>query len=286
MLHKQVLEENNSRQDLVSVQQNFRNFEEHVVQTFQQAFQTFLQYIGGRADKEKAMYADIVSNAQNIAPDFEWNKFLHRSSGMLIDPNAPKKDASHITYPNQAHSSTKPLIAGTLERKSRATGALTGYKTGFYAVTPAKYLHQFDSEDDFRKDPSPELSLYLPDCTVGAAADTKFNVKGKDTSKGKVGSHFQMSHEISFKAHTAADAQKWREIIASCATGTNEAPDSAVTSPVSPTAGENGPGALQIQNLPAEGGAAATPASAGGNQTSPAPGQTSGTVDNTTPTKS
>ena len=237
MLHKQILEENNSRQDLISVQQNFQHFEAHVVQTIQAAFEQFRQFVAGRADHEKAMYADIASNAQHIGPDFEWNKFQHRSGSMLIDPNAPKREISHLNYPNQDHAATQPLIAGTLERRSRATGVITGYKTGYYAVTPAKYLHQFADEDDFRKDPTPELSLYLPDCTVGAVADTKFNVKGKDSSKGKVGSAFQMSHEIAFKAHTAADAQKWRDIIAQCATGTNEMPDSALTSPVEQTSG-------------------------------------------------
>ena len=282
-LHKQILEENNSRQDLISVQQNFQTFEAHIVQTIQQAFQQFLQYVGGRADHEKAMYSDIVSNAQHIAPDFEWTKFQHRSGSMLIDPNAPKRDISHISYPNQEHAATKPLIAGTLERKSRATGVLTGYKTGFYAVTPAKFLHQFADEDNFRKDPVPELSLYLPDCTVGAVSDTKFNVKGKDASKGKVGSAFQMSHEIAFKAHTASDAQQWRSIIASCATGTNEMPDSALTSPVSPTDSMKGATPLQTQGLPAGESAG----SAGPGPVTSAGGQTSGTVETpVTPAKS
>jgi hypothetical protein len=273
MLHKQVLEENNSRQDLISVQKNFEAFEAHIVQTMQQAFGQFLQYVGGRADREKAMYSDIVGTAQAIPPNFEWIKFNHRSGQLLIDPQAPPREASHITYPNQNHNATKPLISGTLERKSRATGVLTGYKTGFYAVTPAKYLHQFADDDDFRKDPTPELSLYLPDCTVGAVSDTKFNVKGKDASKGKVGSAFQMSHEIAFKAHTPADAQKWRDIIAQCATSTNELPNSTLTSPVSPTEETKQPLPIRTNNLPQNG-----KVSENAKQ-----GQTSGTIDPASP---
>ena len=274
MLHKQVLEENNSRQDLISVQQNFENFEAHVVQTINQAMGQFLTYVAGRADREKAIYSDMVANAQAIPPDFEWINFLHRSGNLLIDPNGPKREVSHITYPNQEHGATKQLISGTLERKSRATGMLTGYKTGFYAVTPAKYLHQFADDDDFRKDPSPELSLYLPDCTVGAVSDTKFNVKGKDASKGKVGSAFQMSHEIAFKAHTHADAQKWRDVIAQCATGTNEAPDSALSSPISPTYSAKHPAPLQTENLPSGEKTASATA-----EPTTATGQTTGVVD-------
>ena len=246
MLHKQILEENNSRRDLVSVQQNFESFEAHVIQTIQQAFGQFLQYTGGRADKEKLIYSDITNNAQSIAQDFEWQKFLHRSGDLMVNPNAPPKDAAHVVYPNMDHASTKPLIAGTLERKSRA---LTGYKAAFYVVTPTKYLHQFESDDDFSHDPSPELSLYLPDCTIGAVSDTKFNVKGKDVSKGKLGNKLQMAHELSFKASSLAEAQKWHGIIASAASGTIEQP---LQSPVSPSAGDKLP-EIETQNLPTTG---------------------------------
>ena len=125
---------------------------------------------------------------------------------------------SNISFPNQNHGSTLPLIAGSLERKSRV--ALKGYDTGYYVITPSKYLHQFKSDDDFKKDPTPELSLYLPDCTIGAVSGEKFNVKGKDASKGKVGGAMAMSHELQFKAHSAADAEKWYSVIKSAASGT------------------------------------------------------------------
>lgn len=239
-LHKQVLEENNNRQDIISVQRNFEGFETHVVQTLQQAMGQFLQFVGGQADRQKAMYSDIVGTVQRIPPEFEWMNFLHRSGNLLIDPASPARDVKSITYANQTHASTKPLIAGTLERKSRALGKLGGYKTHYYAVTPAKYLHQFADDDNFRKDPAPELTLYLPDCTIGAVADTKFNIKGKDASKGKVGSYVQMNHELAFKAHTPSDAQQWHAIISKCSgTTTTEPPNSAITSPVTPTAPAN-----------------------------------------------
>ena len=212
-LHKQILEENNNRQDLLAVQENFRTFEAHVIQTIQQAMTAFLQIVGGQADRQKSIYSDMVGTAQRIPLDFEWTNFLHRNSSLMLDPNAPQRTLSNITYPNQDHPSTQPLISGILERKSRGIGALTGYKSGHYAVTRAKYLHQFDDDDNLRKDPTPELSLYLPDCTIGAVSGEMFNIKGKDVSKGKVGGALSMSHEFAFKAHTPADAEKWCTVI-------------------------------------------------------------------------
>ena len=179
----------------------------------QSAMTAFLQAVGSQADRQKAMYGDMVGTAQRIPPDFEWNRFLQRNGTLMIDPSAPKRTLSNITFPNQNHASTKPLIAGTLERKSRAMGALSGFKTGYYVVTPAKYLHQYDDDDDFRKDPTPDLSLYLPDCVFGSPSGEKFNIKGKDISGGKVKSKMATSHEFNFKAHTPADAEKWWSVI-------------------------------------------------------------------------
>ena len=289
-VHKQTLEENNNREDLIAVQQNFQAFEGHVIETIQQAMTAFLQHIGGQEDRQKAIYSDMVGSAQHIPLDFEWNKFIQRSGNLLVDPAGPKREVSHISYPNQDHASTKPLIAGTLERKGRGVGALSGYKTGYYVITPAKYLHQFADDDNFRKEPTPELSLYLPDCTIGAAVDTKFNVKGKNSSHGKIGGAFSMAHELAFKAHTPADAQKWHEVIAQCTSSrTSDLPDSTVTSPISPVAHsgppayvEKHPAPLQTSNI----GQAQSPTTARSQDvpmstTSAAPasaGQTSGTI--------
>ena len=206
-----MLEENNNRHDLLAVQDSFMQFEGHVIQTMQQAMSAFLQCVSGQSESQKTMYSDIISTAQRIPPDFEFKGFVHRNSNTLIDPSAPKRTVSNISYPNQNHPSTRVLIAGMLERKSRA--ALKGYSAGYYVVTPAKYLHEFKDDDDYKKDPIPELSLYLPDCTIGGIDGQRFNVKGKDASKGKVGSALAMSHEMAFRAKSPADAEKWMAVI-------------------------------------------------------------------------
>ena len=237
-LNKQVIEENNNRHDLTEVQNSFAAFEAHVIQVFQQALSTFFQCVGGQLDSQRGMYSDMVSTAQKIAPDFEFKGFVHRNNQLLIDPSAPKRTVSNISFPNQNHSSTKPLIAGSLERKSSGMGAIKGYNTGHYVVTPSKFLHAFKDDDDFRKDPTPDLSLYLPDCSIGAVVGAKFNIKGKDASKGKVGSALATSHELAFKAHTPTDAEKWYSVIKDAAGGAASYTDS-VPSPTSPVESRN-----------------------------------------------
>ena len=137
-LNKQILEENNNRQDLLSVQGSFQQFEAHVVQTMQATLNAFNQYMGGQADRQRALYADIAHKAQRIPPDFEWNGFVTLNPNMLIDPNGPPRRMSHIAYPNQDHKATKALIEGILEvKKKGGISSLKGYSSGYFAVTPA-----------------------------------------------------------------------------------------------------------------------------------------------------
>lgn len=250
-LNKQVIEENNSRNDTIAVQNSFSAFEAHVIQTVQLALNTFFQFMGGQLDQQRALYGDIIENAQKIPVDYEWNLFVKRNDGILIDPEAPPRSFSNISFPNQEHASTKPLIEGTLERKSRAI--IKGFSTGYFVVTPARYLHEFKDNDDFTKDPTPELSLYLPDCVIGAIDGVKFHVKGKDTSNGKVGNAFSTTSEFQFKAHTPNDAEKWWRVIkdATAAVAPVSSPVTETVPPINTNVGGASATATPVSGTPA-----------------------------------
>lgn len=240
-LGKQVMEENNHRNDLIAVQTNFEHFEGHVVEVIQQALMSFNQFVGGQAQKEQQLYSDMLGNAQNIPLDFEWTRFKQRSHALLVDPTAPERTIDSIPFANQHHKSTQPLIEGSLERKSRNKLSFSGYSTGYYVVTPSNFLHEFKDNDNFKKDPTPELSIYLPDAVIGAVSGEKFNVKGKDVSKG-ISSKLSGSSEIAFKAHTAADAQMWSTILKAAAGASSSSNEPlSPTSPISPMEKQTSP---------------------------------------------
>jgi len=280
-LHKQVQEENNNRQDLISVQNSFAQFEAHIIQTIQQGMGQFQIVMNTQAEQIKAAYTDMVGTAQRIPLDFEWNGFVQRNNNILIDPSAPARSLADITFPNQNHRSTQPLISGSLEKKGKI---MRSYDTNYYVVTPAKFLHEYKTDDDLAKDPVPEMSLYLPDCTIGAVNGQKFNVKGKDVSKGKIGGAFSMTHEFAFKAHTPQAAAQWYEVIRQAAgTVTADVPDASVpNSPVSDdhvAGGATQPAPLQTQGLEKTGTnttqpGSAVPGSATTAPTSAVPGET------------
>jgi len=232
-LNKQVMEENNHRNDLIAVQNNFESFEAHIIQVMQQAMEAFNQFAGGQAERVRALYNDMLGSAQRIPSDFEWQRFVARSGDTLINPNDPPRTVDSIEFANMNHGSTKPLIEGSLERKSR-NKLSWGYQTGYYVVTPSKFLHEFKDSDNLRNDPKPELSIYLPDATIGSPNGDKFNVKGKDRSKS-MSSKLVGSAELAFKAHTAADAERWFQVIRDVAGAAGPAKiEPTPASPVSP----------------------------------------------------
>lgn len=210
-LHHQVVEENNHRNDLLAVQTNFQTFEGHVIQVLQQAMEAFHQFVGGQAERTNALYADMLGAAQRIPPGSEWTAFVERNVDIIVDPRDPPRDFNTLTFANQDHQATHPVIEGSLERKSR-NKLSWGYSAGYYVVTPSRFLHEFRDTDNFRKDPLPELSLYLPDATVTQPTGDKFTIKGKDRS-GTVGGKLTGTSELHFKAHSPDEAEKWFYII-------------------------------------------------------------------------
>ena len=178
------------------MQNSFAQFEAHIVQTLQNGLSQFNTVMQNQTEQTRNMYGDMVGNAQRVPPDFEWNGFVKRNQNLLIDPSAPKRSVESIGFANQDHKATQPLIAGSLERKGKM---LSKYTSAFYVVTPSKYLHEFKTDDDFAKDPSPENSLYLPDTQIGAVDGVKFTVRGKDSSGGKLGSKLATTKDYSFK---------------------------------------------------------------------------------------
>lgn len=254
-LSRQVLEENNHRNDLIAVQDNLQAFEAHVVQVIQQAMEAFNQFVGSQAEKSRALFADMVGAVQRIPPDFEWQGFEARYRDRLVTENEPLRTVESISFPNQRHPSTKALIEGSLERKSR-NKLSWGFNTSYYVVTPSRYLHEFKDSDNVRKDPTPELSIYLPDAVIGKPNGDKFHINGKDKSKTLSSKLAAMGgSELVFKAHTAADADKWFHIIQDAAGATG--PTRTDTGPLSPNPSGSDTEKKKLET--AEAGAASSP---------------------------
>ncbi|KLJ07608.1 hypothetical protein EMPG_10000 [Blastomyces silverae] len=210
-LNKQITEEDNYRKEMLQIQNSLSIFESHIVTTIQDALLQLSTCMGAHSGSLGKLYANMVDTAQQIPDNFEWMNFSVRNQDILINPEKPVRTIINATFPNQKHPATETLIEGTLERKSRAM--IKGYSQGYYAISPAGYIHGFKDNDDYKRDPTPDISLYIPECSVGNGDGVKFTIKGKDVSGSKVGQAFATTTELTFKAHSKEVAKEWLDVL-------------------------------------------------------------------------
>ncbi|KAM0791800.1 hypothetical protein ACM66B_004063 [Microbotryomycetes sp. NB124-2] len=211
-LQKQVHEENSLQKSIIIMQQNSEHFEEGVVRAIQMAWSTFDEWNARASSSVQETWSTMGQLMRSVAPTTEWTAFASRSE-YLLDPDTPLRNPLTINYPGKDDPSVIPVHEGILERKKRYTKT---YKESFYILTPAGYLHEFASSD-ISKHSVPELSLFLPECTLGAptnpnARSHKFHIEGKKAFGGDVGQKnglFSMDANFTFRARSHDEMLEW-----------------------------------------------------------------------------
>ncbi|GAA5831552.1 hypothetical protein JCM3766R1_001801 [Sporobolomyces carnicolor] len=211
-LQKQVHEENALQKSIIIMQQNSEHFEEGVVRAIQMAWSTFDEWNSRASSQVQETWSTMGQLMRSVAPTTEWIAFASRSE-YLLDPDTPLRNPMTINYPGKDDPSVIPVHQGILERKKRYTKT---YKESFYILTPAGYLHEHLSSD-LSKHPNPELSLFLPECTLGAptnpnARSHKFHIEGKKTIGGDVGQKtglFALDASFTFRARSHDEMLEW-----------------------------------------------------------------------------
>lgn len=207
-LQRQVNEENALQKSIIIMQQNSAHFEEGIVRSIQSAWQTFDEWSGRMSAQVQDTWLGLGVHMRSLEPNAEWIAFASRSDH-LLDPDTPLRNPETIDYPGKEDPSVIPVHQGILERKKRFTKA---YKESFYVLTPAGYLHEYASSD-IGPNTYPELSLFLPECTLGApstaAASThKFHIEGRTgplTGGFGLGSTFAYT----FRARSHDELMEW-----------------------------------------------------------------------------
>ncbi|CAD6567139.1 MAG: hypothetical protein CYPHOPRED_001457 [Cyphobasidiales sp. Tagirdzhanova-0007] len=197
-LQKQVQEENALQKSIIIMQQNSAHFEEGVVRALQSAWETFDTWSGRMSTSVQQTWETMGTLMKSVSPDTEWIAFAARSDH-LLDPETPLRNPDHINYPGKDDPSVIPVHTGLLERKKRFTSS---YKEGYYVLTPSGYLHEHASSDSYSGNQSaPKLSVFLPNCTLGApsgahATSHKFHIEPTKKSVGGTAFTFRArSHE-------------------------------------------------------------------------------------------
>ncbi|KAJ9473851.1 Phosphatidylinositol 4,5-bisphosphate-binding protein SLM1 [Pseudozyma hubeiensis] len=216
-LQRQVNEENALQKSIIIMQQNSAHFEEGIVRSIQSAWQTFDEWSGRMSAQVQDTWLSLGVQMRSLQPNSEWIAFAARSDH-LLDPDTPLRNPETIDYPGKDDPSVIPVHQGILERKKRFTKT---YKESFYVLTPSGYLHEHGSSDP-TKHPAPELSLFLPECTLGppstmAAKSHKFHIEGRKVtgnqsavpSKGLASLGMGREHAYTFRARSHEEMMEW-----------------------------------------------------------------------------
>ena len=214
------------------MQQNSEHFEEGVVRAIQMAWATFDEWNARASAQVQETWTSMGLLMRSVEPTTEWIAFASRAE-YLLDPDTPMRNPLTIKYPGMDDPSVLPVHSGILERKKRYTktykGALFALyirapahthpplcTEAYYVLTPAGYLHEFVSSDNTRH-AHPEMSLFLPECTLGAptsarAKSHKFYIEGKRAFGGDVGTKAGLFHQnasITFRARSHDEMLEW-----------------------------------------------------------------------------
>ncbi|CEH12809.1 cytoplasm protein [Ceraceosorus bombacis] len=204
-LQKQVAEENALQKSIIIMQQNSAHFEEGIVRSIQSAWQTFDEWSGRMSAQVQDTWLGLGVQMRGLQPNAEWIAFAARSDH-LLDPDTPLRNPETIDYPGKEDPSVIPVHQGILERKKRFTKS---YKESFYVLTPAGYLHEHGSSDATTH-PNPELSLFLPNCTLGPIRGTKFHIEAAaKTMPGLSKLPLSREHSYTFRARSEDETHEW-----------------------------------------------------------------------------
>lgn len=216
-LTTQVHAENALQKSIIIIQSLSSTFEASLIQSLQSAHSTFSDWNSRTSASTLQLWDGMAKEVQSLDGEREWLAFAGREDH-LIDPDTPLRNPETIEYPSKNDPSVIPVQSGWMERKKRFTRT---YRERYFVLTPAGYLHEFESSDPGARI-TPVFSLFLPACTLGPPSSPtskshKFHIEtnpAKDsasTGSSKSLSIFSRGggHSYTFRCRSHTNLLEW-----------------------------------------------------------------------------
>src|SRR5271168_4662211 len=140
-----------------------------------------------------------------MPPEKEWDAFCAREPSLLPADHKPR-DAASLTFPFHDHHLVKPLMEGSLARKSTLLKRRTA---AHYVLTPSGFLLEY-KDKDVLQNPDPNMSLKLSDCELGnppsRSGKAGFTIRGKNAGKTLISGN---THDYVFVTDNKEQANEW-----------------------------------------------------------------------------
>src|ERR1700761_954424 len=216
-LTTQVHAENALQKSIIIIQSLSSTFEASLIQSLQSAHATFSDWNSRTSTASLQLWDGMAKDVQELDGEREWLAFAGREDH-LVDPDTPLRNPETIEYPSKNDPSVIPVQSGWMERKKRFTRS---YKERYFVLTPAGYLHEYESSDPGARI-SPLFSLFLPACTLGppSAPNSKSHKFHIETNPSKdsatTASHKSLSifsrgggHSYTFRTKSHTNLLEW-----------------------------------------------------------------------------
>ncbi|RKP07178.1 hypothetical protein THASP1DRAFT_24625 [Thamnocephalis sphaerospora] len=239
-LSKQFAKENRYQQALVSFQQSLAAFETSAVQTITAAVNTYNDWRLKDLHAQITRLKQVHSVTERQDRDKEHSHFIERHAGHLPTANTPLRSLATATFPRMDDPGAIAARIGRIEKKG---GLLNQWREYRAVLSAAGYVHIFpvssglgaDAQTDFTQQPTPELSIYLPHCTIGAhslegAAENSFELTERVVDGG--GLFRKSQHRYQIRVATRDDMLAWWEAMGQHARATLTQSVAAAPEPV------------------------------------------------------
>ncbi|OWB85520.1 hypothetical protein B5S33_g4188 [[Candida] boidinii] len=239
----QIKKENLHLDFLENSENTIKILENQIIVIIKKVFNSFSQLVCDFYGNKVNSFNDLTLFLNSIPDNYEWNNFQEKNKDLLISSgsspssvsnaqltssidnltlsdtnkftassNKYKRDIKDITFPNDTHSATSPILEGLLLKRE---GTLNKkYNSYYYVITKSRYLLEFQSRS-MKESHHPSLILYLPDCLLGSPASPtsghfKFVLQGKDLSQVLI----KTKKKYNFQASSYDEMLTWYNIIA------------------------------------------------------------------------
>ncbi|KAJ3284329.1 hypothetical protein HDU76_008313 [Blyttiomyces sp. JEL0837] len=234
-----------TRDLLLSQQQAMLVFEQVVIQHLKHSLGSWFSWKSRDLTSHKDSLHTLSTKMDQVDPIQDWKQFIERHDDLiLVDPEVSGSDVpvaplvkwDDVEY--EGKDDTRCLIVkeGTLLRNMPGVLRGRGYKSGQYVLTSSGYLHGFsngsgsgsgsgsgDGDDggaagqasvvDVVNWVDPEISVFLPDCTLVKGADPK--EPSEFMIHEKTGKLLARSEKYKLKAPTPDQSDFWFDLITS-----------------------------------------------------------------------
>ncbi|ANZ77440.1 BA75_05007T0 [Komagataella pastoris] len=143
-------------------------------------------------------FDSLTKTLSSIDLEYEWKQFSEVNKQKLVSvednedvsaanasADQKKRSLNDLSFPNDHHPATEPILEGVLQRKEGKVNKK--YVSSYYVITKTRYLYEFESNSP-KNSTQPNTVLYLPECSLKSLngpdnSKFKIEVSGKDATQ-------------------------------------------------------------------------------------------------------